>query len=73
MDFHTICAHVYLQVLTDKKKFLCTKAIVDGVINARRMRTRVTVLCLFVCLSVTSLLVSFHVYMTNYTYLPVLR
>ena len=29
--------------------------------------------CLFVCLSVTSLLVSVHVYTTNYAYLPVLR
>ena len=38
-------------------------------INAWRMRMRVIVLCL----SVTSLLVSFHVYMTNYTYLPVFR
>ena len=32
MDFHTIYAHVYLQVLTDKKKFLCTRANVEGVI-----------------------------------------
>ena len=41
--------------------------------NARRMRTRGNYSTLSVCLSVTSLLVSFHVYTTNYTYLPVLR
>ena len=43
------------------------------VINARRMRTRVTVLCLSVCLFVTSLPISFQVYITNCMYLRVLR
>ena len=49
-------------------------ATIARLVNGQRMRTRVTVLCLSVCLSVclfvTSLLVSFHVCMTNYSYLP---